>query len=153
MPKHTCTATCTATYNGQTFIRKSKKVYTHVVIATPHRGHDIAEIHREAVSKSFAQNYWYYCREANDATRQFDHTADEIERFKKVSAMSLPEYRDAYVQERLAKVETLHQAGFYLQYRVVCWCGRADLAVKSAASARKKPWHGDVQIRFVTPHV
>lgn len=146
MPKHTYTAT----YAGQTFTRKSDRIYTHVVIATPSLASAIAHRHEEVNSNTFARNYAYFCREADKATRKYDHTPAEIEKFQKIAAQPFAEYRAARLAEWLGAIETERQKGFFEKYQVVGWAGRPDLAQKSAASAKAKPWNADVKIVPVT---
>lgn len=141
----------TATHEGQTFTRKSDRTYTHVVVATGNPDFDIASVHGRANSDSFINEYEYFCREANETTRKYDnHSPAQIAEFKRVAAMTLVEYRNEWVAERMAKIEAHRQAGLYEKYNVVGWCGRPDLAVKSAASARAKAWNKDVKIIPVT---
>lgn len=146
MPKHTYTAT----YAGQVFTRTTHRTYTHLVIARRSIDEAIARVHGEANSKTFAKDYAYYCREANDATREFKHTEQQIARYQSIAAKVFAEYRNEWIAEHLAIVEKQRQKGWFDTFNVVGWCGRPDLAEKSAASAKKQPWNAEVKIIPVT---
>lgn len=148
MPKHTCTAT----YASQVFTRKTDRIYTHVVIARPSLDEAIAHVHGEANGKTFAKDYAYYCREADDATREFEHTEQQIARYRTIASKPFAEYQTEWIAEHLAIVEKQRREGWFDTFRVVGWCGRSDLAANLAAGARAKPWHVDVTVIPVASH-
>ena len=94
----------------------------------------------------------FYCREADDATREFEHTEQQIARYQQIATKSFAEYQNDWIAGCIATVEKQRLYGYFDTFQVVGWCGRPDLATKLAAGARAKPWHVDVTILPVTTH-
>lgn len=123
----------TAVFEGQTFSRRTDRTYTHVVIAKGNKANDLA--HAKQRAEWDVKNNWaYYVREADEATRNYSHTDDEIARFKHIVELG----KAGYLAERIAaSVERIEKAD-YTSYTAVAWCGRLDLANKQADAAQKR---------------
>ena len=140
----------TVTFNGQTFTRKSERTYTHLVLATSNLEHAISSVHERANSNTFLRDYQYYCREADETTRKYSHSEKETALFKEIAAKALEQHRQDVIAKDLATIEAHRLAGDFEKFNVVGWCGREDLAEKSASSARAKPWNDKVIVVPVT---
>lgn len=139
------TKTLTATFNGQTFKRSTERTYTHVVLYRDSYelalGRGIERAQYEART-----NYPYYVQQANPETRKYNPSAAQIADYQRIASLT----QDEYLQERLAKahaiVEELKADGYFDIYKALGWCGRPDLAQKSAQQARAKNYYADIVV-------
>lgn len=120
----------TVTHEGQTFTRKTDRVYTHVVLVR----NSLPKLQERAaryapMGKSDADYYrsmidgtWGHSRTPNDT---------ELATARKLVEMGL----DAFNQERIAAAVLRTAKNFNPGWQVQGWCGRIDLAQKLRDSA------------------
>lgn len=139
------TKTLTATFNGQTFTRKTDRTYTHVVLYRDSYELTLA-LRVERAKYEARVNYPYYVQQANPETRKYNPSAAQIADYQRITSLT----QDEYLQELLAKAhacnEELKADGYFDTYKALGWCGRPDLAQKSAQQARAKNYYADIVV-------
>lgn len=141
-------STYTATHAGQTFTRKSSRIYTHVVIARRNIDYDMVLVQEaaEARTKAFLSSYSFCFQEANDKTRQFSYPHDQLKSIQKAASMTEEEVRAVWVSIGLTDIEVSKQSGYYEKFRVIRWTGSQYLAAEVAKRSSGHPWNKDVTI-------
>lgn len=133
----------TATYNGQTFKRKSDRVYTHTVVSKPAHTYEQAL----AAAKVFAPydgDSMAYFQEAMHQCHRGDAQRAEYARYVEVGLDVINAEASA---RRVAEVEA--QRAVYETFYNNGWCGRLELAQKLADKMRKYGHRGVVILEAI----
>ena len=112
--------------NGVKHTRNSDRTYTHCVLYLMDREADVASSQRAGGTAVVKSNWEYACREANPATRKYEHSESQMARIMRDAAMTLDEYRQSVVDAYMKHVENTD----YTVWQLAGWCGRVDLANK-----------------------
>lgn len=132
---NTSTIKYTAKFNGQTFIRRSKrsaeKPYTHCIIGRKSKNYynpfnlsyDVEHI-EYAISKEWKQ---YYPDNSTDK-----YLSVENSRYTALANTPIDEYLQDRLNERLCYFSTLD----FDSYEAISWAGRPDLAAKQVETNR-----------------
>jgi hypothetical protein len=134
----------TATYNGQKFVRRSKRdasrPYTHCIIARKSEGYynpfDLS--HAIENIEHAKSNIWkkYYPDNSNNS-----HLSVENARYTELANTPYEDYLQDRFNDALCHFETLDLE----KYHVIAWAGRPDLALKQVAEISTHPEWSDVR--------
>lgn len=127
--------------------RNSKtRVYTHCV-AVRDCSEDAMKRALEAGNrKHVKESHEYAIRESNPQTARWNHTDEQLARFRADAALTFDEYQAKLIADEVAAVEENRANGYYSKWGVVGWNGRRDLAEKLAASEAGHAYRAEVKI-------
>lgn len=135
--------TLSVTHNGQTFTRSTERIYTHVILVRS----DYQRERDSAISwaiQSARDNYPFYVKEANPATREYNHF--DMARIAAIAALTIDQYVQQTSDAAAAKIDARRDDGDYDRFGVLEWCGRNDLAHNAHGKAMK---HGFAEVVIV----
>jgi hypothetical protein len=125
----------TASYNGQTFTRRSKRAaerpYTHCIIARKSQNYyEPFDLSREIDSIEYAisGDWKKYYPDNSDST----YLSVENARYTKLANTPIDEYLQECLNHRLSYYSELD----FDKYYVIAWAGRPDLAAKKVDEIR-----------------
>lgn len=95
-----------------------------------------------------ADNYGYYLRELDPATRRYSQSEKQLAEFadEVAGCPGANAYCAKLIAKRVAAVEKAKAEGRYERWGVLGWNGRLDLAQKLCDSARAKPFYAETVI-------
>lgn len=126
--------TYTASIEGQTFTRKSERLYAYAVTYKRSEAADIAYVTDPGFAKQDRRDHSYYVSLV--ARNDFAYTNEE--RARSYAAMTADEYVADRRAGRLARVAEAKASGSYDRFIDPSWTSRRDLAEKEAATLRNK---------------
>jgi hypothetical protein len=134
----------TATYNGQKFVRRSKRdasrPYTHCIIARKSESYyNPFDLSREIESLEYAlSNVWkkYYPDNSPDRNLSIQNA-----RYTKLANTPADEYLQECLDRRLENYSEID----FQKYHIIAWAGRPDLAIKQVAEISTHSEWSDVR--------
>lgn len=140
----------TATYNGQTFTRKTDRVYTHTVVSKPAHTYEQALAAAKAF-KQYGADWIAYCQEAMSPDYKYASVNTDAQRAEYARHVEVGlDVINAEVSARfVAAVEASNAENHYETFYNNGWCGRFDLAQKLADKMRKYGHRGVVILEAI----
>lgn len=124
----------------------TSRSYTHAIIVRP--SYEAALKGANQPHGWAADNFAYYQRELDPATRRFSHSDANLSEMAEVVAKhgTAAAYVEALRLEAVAQVEARKAEGYYDRFQAVTWCGRLDLAQKALCQYQAKEYYAEARM-------